>query len=70
MGKAALMSQFHFDRRTYLRMMRSEVPDYEHLQDSLARRVLAVHPHARLVTLDENPGMLERIRPSLGDAAA
>ncbi|CAO5156039.1 tRNA (cmo5U34)-methyltransferase [Frankia sp. AiPs1] len=34
-----------------------------------ARRVLAVHPRARLVALDENPGMLELARALVRDAA-
>jgi tRNA (cmo5U34)-methyltransferase len=31
------MGQFHWDPDTYLELMRSEVPDYERLQDAVAR---------------------------------
>ncbi len=31
------MAQFHWDPDTYLALMRSEVPDYERLQDEIAR---------------------------------
>jgi L-threonylcarbamoyladenylate synthase len=75
----ALHWQYHFDASTYTDSIRSDVPAYDVLQDSVAaasgagarrildlgtgtgetaRRVLAHHPEALLVGVDENEGML------------
>jgi tRNA (cmo5U34)-methyltransferase len=84
------VGQFHFDPETYLAMVCAEVPDYERLQDEVAkasagravtrvldlgagtgetsRRVLAAHPRARLVALDESEGMLAAAREHLPEA--
>jgi len=75
-----MADQFHFDPGTYLDMVRSEVPDYEQLQDTVAaaageitantildlgtgtgetlRRVVARHPDAQPIGIDESEPML------------
>ena len=75
-----MAEQFHFDPDTYLDMVRSEVPDYEQLQDTVAdaasevvataildlgtgtgetlRRVVARHPGAHAIGIDESDNML------------
>jgi tRNA (cmo5U34)-methyltransferase len=89
------MGQFHWDPESYLELMRSEVPDYERLQDEVARacaramapgspsriqmmlelgtgtgetarRVLAVHPEARMIGIDGSERMLAVARGALG----
>ena len=86
------MAQFHWDPDSYLELMRSEVPQYERLQDEVAlatgdgaaervlelgtgtgetaRRVLARHPAAHLVGVDEREGMLAAARGVLDPARA
>jgi tRNA (cmo5U34)-methyltransferase len=81
------MAQFHFDPHSYLELMRSELPDYERLQDELvratagtsaatilelgtgtgetSRRVLDVHPQARLHGIDASADMLAVAREVL-----
>jgi tRNA threonylcarbamoyl adenosine modification protein (Sua5/YciO/YrdC/YwlC family) len=82
----ALHWQYHFDAATYADEIRSDVPAYDELQDSVAaasgagarrildlgtgtgetaRRVLARHPEALLVGVDENEGMLAVARSQL-----
>ena len=82
-----MAEQFHFDPDTYLDMVRSEVPDYEQLQEALAgaaaeisvtaildlgtgtgetlRRVVARHPQAHAVGIDESDDMLARAREAV-----
>ena len=36
-GKTSGGGQFHFDPKTYLRNIRNEVPDYDELQDIVAK---------------------------------
>src|SRR5262245_49893204 len=84
------MAQFHWDPDSYLELMRSEVPQYERLQEEVAaatagagvrrvlelgtgtgetaRRVLAAHPEAQLLGVDESAGMLEAARSALDPA--
>ena len=38
------MGQFHFDPHSYLELMRSELPDYERLQDELVRATGTTSP--------------------------
>jgi len=80
-------SQFHWDPDAYLELVRSELPDYDRLQDEVAgatrdvqarailelgtgsgetaRRVLAIHPHARLHGIDDSDEMLAAARVAL-----
>jgi tRNA (cmo5U34)-methyltransferase len=75
------VSQFHFDPATYTELMQAEVPDYDRLQEEVARAtegieatsildlgtgtgetlavVLARHPGASAVGIDESAAMLE-----------
>ena len=85
-----MADQFHFHPESYLELVRSEVPDYELLQDIVAeagadlpaaqildlgtgtgetlRRVAARHPNARLVGIDESPGMLDAAQSVIPEA--
>jgi tRNA (cmo5U34)-methyltransferase len=42
------MAQFHFDPHSYLELMRSELPDYERLQDELVRATAGTAPETIL----------------------
>ena len=86
------MAQFHWDPDSYLELMRSEVPQYERLQEEVAlatgdgeaervlelgpgtgetaRRVLARHPRAHLLGIDESEGMMAAAREALDPARA
>jgi tRNA (cmo5U34)-methyltransferase len=81
------VSQFHFTPDDYLDLMHSEVPDYDELQDQVARatqgmtatrilelgtgtgetsrRVLRVHPGARVTGIDVSEAMLAVARKAL-----
>ncbi len=84
--RAVLGGQWHFNPRTYLEMICSDLPLFEVLQDELvaasgqgarrilelgtgtgetARRLLAHHPDATLVGVDESEGMLAAARELL-----
>ena len=53
------MAQFHFDPHSYLELMRSELPDYERLQDELVRATAGTSP-ARILELGTGTGETSR----------
>ena len=53
------MAQFHFDPHSYLELMRSELPDYERLQDELVRATAGTSP-ATILELGTGTGETSR----------
>ena len=53
------MAQFHFDPHSYLELMRSELPDYERLQDELVRATAGTAP-ATILELGTGTGETSR----------
>lgn len=53
------MGQFHWDPHSYLELMRSELPDYERLQDELVRATRATSP-ATILELGTGTGETAR----------
>jgi tRNA (cmo5U34)-methyltransferase len=53
------MAQFHWDPDAYLEMVRAEVPDYDRVQDELARATEGVDAH-RVLELGTGSGVTSR----------
>jgi tRNA (cmo5U34)-methyltransferase len=53
------MAQFHFDPHSYLELMRSELPDYERLQDELVRATVGTRA-ASILELGTGTGETSR----------
>jgi tRNA (cmo5U34)-methyltransferase len=54
------MGQFHFDPHSYLELMRSELPDYERLQDELVRATLGASAPETILDLGIGTGETAR----------
>jgi tRNA (cmo5U34)-methyltransferase len=53
------MGQFHWDPDTYVKIVRDEVPDYDRLQDEVARATEGVHAR-RVLELGTGTGVTSR----------